>query len=343
LLQQKLHDLAHVRQEYETQQLDFLELKKQLQQMDELEFKVGIMSSEVEQFEALRLSLDEELEKLTGENAKLKEKNAMLSDQLNVATKQINLKEIAERDLETELNATRAANKIHADSVEQLQTEQVWLREQLENFTKGRDVMVLQEQERDKRELDLQSRIERLQLELQQTASKLQVTETELESQTIVASTFKESTVRIHELEAMLQQRNVRIEEFDQRIEHLTTTLTQAQKLPVSEEDLLELQEQVDVLNEALQHTRSRLVLREADLEQLHVKVNEIRNHQDFSPNSIKATSSPRSTLIAHALELQRSETTRTSDLQRLQAGHESTIDVLLRLNETVTRYYSKV
>ena len=347
LLQQKLHDLAHVRQEYETQQLDFLEMKKQVQQMNELEFKVGTMSSEVEQFEALRLSLDEELEKLTGENAKLKEKNAMLSDQLNVVTKQINLKEIAERDLETELNATRAAmvdqNKHHADSVEQLQTEQVWLREQLENFTKDRDVMVLQEQERDKRELDLQSRIERLQLELQQTASKLQVTETELKSQTSVALTFKESTVRIQELEAMLQQRNVRVEEFDQRIEHLTTTLTQARKLPVSEEDLLELQEQVDALNEALQHTRSRLVLREADLEQLHVKVNEIRNHQDFSPNSIKATSSPRSTLIAHALELQRSETTRTSDLQRLQAGHESTIDVLRRLNETVTRYYSKV
>ena len=357
LLQQDQLDAARIRHELESElnevKVKFVEMKEYMHNVKELESKCHALSSQVEQCEELSLMLEEEqrqVEEQTVVNANLTKDIFTMTDQLNALQNQVVIREQTEHDLVTELDAIRSAlvdkNTSHAENVAQLQVELRSLREQLDTVSKDHQLMLVEKQDREKQESDLLVMIQQLQLELQQITSKLHKAETEVKSQNSVFLSLQESESKIQELEAILRQRTEQIEEFDRRVEVLRTTLAQTEHVNVSDDDLHDLQEQVATITKALQSTRDRLALREADLEQLHGRINEIRNQRDSSTTSIAlndASSSPRSTLMSHALQLQRSESTRAADFQRFQAERESTIDMLHRLNETVARYYSKV
>ena len=357
LLQQDQLDAARIRHELESElnevKVKFVEMKEYMHNVKELESKCHALSSQVEQCEELSLMLEEEqrqVEEQTVVNANLTKDIFTMTDQLNALQNQIVIREQTEHDLVTELDAIRSAlvdkNTSNAENVTQLQVELRSLQEQLDTLSKDHELLLVEKQDREKQESDLLVTIQQLQLELQQITSKLHKAETEVKSQNSVFLSLQESESKIQELEAILRQRTEQIEEFDRRVEVLRTTLAQTEHVNVSDDDLHDLQEQVDTITKALQSTRDRLALREADLEQLHGRINEIRNQRDSSTTSIAlndASNSPRSTLMSHALQLQRSESTRAADFQRFQAERESTIDMLHRLNETVARYYSKV
>jgi chromosome segregation ATPase len=348
------YDRLHREVEAEKTEMNnkFAALQEQLKQIERLQSKCNTLSSQVEEFQSLARSIEEEqpyLDELTKENAFLAEENATMANQLNLLQDKIDLKVQAEYDLVTELNATRSAMMEQSNSnhgnVAKLQKEIDLLRQQLDAISSDYNLIKLKQQEMEKQEVDRISLIEHLQYELQQTASKLQTAEQELTSQTSLIASLRVAESNMKELETLLKERTDQIEEFDQRVDELRTSLIQKQNVHTTDDEWRDLQEQVDAVNQALQSTRDRLALREADLERLHIKMNELRNQRDSSPTSIvideAANTSPRSTLISHALTLQRSATTRSSDLQRLQAERESTINVLQQLNETVTKYYS--
>jgi chromosome segregation ATPase len=186
----------------------------------------------------------------------------------------------------------------------------------------------------------LEHRNHDLDLQLQQTVSYLKISEAKLSEQNPMLSLLKESEKQIQALESTLNEKVAQITSLEQRVENMNSSSMNGDIL---QDDWLSIRQQVDMLNQALQSTRDRLAVREADVDCLRADLRELRHHPtpvDIAFSSVVA-SSDSSSLVARAAKLRRSESIREAALQRLESERDASIEALRRLSESVSKYYN--
>jgi chromosome segregation ATPase len=111
------------------------------------------------------------------------------------------------------------------------------------------------------------------------------------------------------------------------------------------------LQQQIDLVNRALQTTRSRLATKEEDVDRLQAEIRVLRStHVVPAPpepcnglmhRDVSATLPSRSSVVARAVELQRSDDDRAEAMRRLEAERQAYLETLQGLRETFMKFYA--
>jgi hypothetical protein len=343
-------DLAEQERTYDQLRLEVSRSAEVAQQQT----KCSALTADIEQLRAssdLLASEGGQREALLLENNRLIKENEEMLIQFGLLKLHMDQNEESERELHAELNAMRLAsleqNSAYAKELEHIRSSHVSLQEQLEAVTAERDVWVTEREtlteeliSRNETMSQLEHRNHDLDLQLQQTVSYLKISEAKLSEQNPMLSLLKESEKQIQALESTLNEKVAQITSLEQRVENMNSSSMNGDIL---QDDWLSIRQQVDVLNQALQSTRDRLAVREADVDCLRADLRELRHHPtpvDIAFSSVVA-SSDSSSLVARAAKLRRSESIREAALQRLESERDASIEALRRLSESVSKYYN--
>ena len=163
-------------------------------------------------------------------------------------------------------------------------------------------------------------------------------------------SLLKESELQIQELETTLAVKNATVIELQRSVEELEQRATAGSASHAAAAEMAALQQQIDVLSEALQSTRNRLAVKEEDVDRLSADIRTLQSAQAVQAVAAAATASQqmvadtsklRDSVMARAALLKRSDSIRAEAIHRLEAERQANAETLRRLSESVTKYYS--
>lgn len=257
-------------------------------------------------------------------------------------------------DIKTELHQKNAALARNEAEIQTLKDKIESLHESSDKKTRKVETLRKEIKEKEgestKRVQELELLSKDLEVRLQLTKEQVKTTEAALEAKSQIMSLLKESEIQIRERETELAEKNATVLELERSVEELQNQVAGPTAASNNAVEFAALQQQIDVLNQALQSTRNRLVVKEEDVDRLAAEIRSLQSAKTndvvtaattASQELVRQASNLRDSVVARAAVLKRSDSIRAEAIHRLEAERQSNAEALRRLGESVKKYYS--